>query len=109
MRLQIRTFYLVGAVLMIFSVIGVVWSNIISWENLNTGAKLSGVTSILFQLLWLGLFAFLYKMTPEQPTVKSMKVVDVEEIDAMIKELNIPGGNTNESSHTKDDAKEGKK
>lgn len=81
--MNIKTFYLAGAILMIFSIIGTFWSACIVWNGLNIGGKISQVTGILFNFLWMGLFLFLYKMTPDMPN----KVIESPEIDSLLKEL----------------------
>lgn len=82
---------------MIFSFAGSLWSTSENWGILNNGGKLSGVTGVLFQLLWLGLFFFLYKTTPKQPE----KIFHNPEIDKMLKELNSTGGVKNEKDNSK--------
>jgi len=83
--INIRTFYLCGVVLMIASVVGSIWNAIAIWNTLtNLGAKLSTSTGVLFQLLWLGIFYYLYKITPKQQP----KVVNSPEIEKMLNELN---------------------
>lgn len=87
-KLQIKTFYKVGAILMIFSVIGSIWSLKLSWSLLNIGAKLSGITGVFFNGLWMALFIFLYKNTPDMP----QKVIESPEMDELLTKLGRNGG-----------------
>jgi hypothetical protein len=99
LKIEIRTFYLVGAILMVFSMIGSIWALNTNWGILVTGAKMSAVVGILFNLLWCGLFTFLYKMTPKQPD----KVVNDPEIDKLLQELRLEDkkGGTNVKNNIK--------
>jgi len=84
-KIEMHTFYLAGAILMCVSVLGNIWNAYSIWGILtNFGAKLSTITGVLFNLLWVGLFVFLYKMTPRQPQIS---VINDPEMDRMLREL----------------------
>ena len=83
-QIQIRQFYLLGAILMVFSLIGSLWNCIAVWHLLNNfGAKLSQVCGCLFQFLWFGLFFYLYKLTPRQQP----RIVESKELDDYLNKL----------------------
>ena len=81
--ISIKTFYIVGAGLMVFSTIGSIWSAVLNWPLLNNGSKLSTSVGVLFNFLWFGLFLFLYKMTLTEP----MQVVNSPEIENLLNDL----------------------
>lgn len=87
-KLEIRTFYLTGAILMVFSIIGSIWALNVNWSYLVWGARISSIVGVLFNFLWMGLFAFLYKMTPKGAGIPQ-KVVNSPEIEQMLKELSL--------------------
>jgi len=85
-KLEITTFYLAGAILMCFSVIGSLWALYSVWGGIVGGDRMSRIIGVLFNVLWIGLFVFLYKMTPKN-AMGMQKVVNSPEIDNMLKEL----------------------
>ena len=86
--IQIRTFYLIGTILMVFSIVGSIWNAAIIWPGLNNGGKMSTVTGVLFNVLWMSLFLYLYKVTPKS----NPQIVDNKEIEDLLKELDMKGG-----------------
>ena len=84
-KLEIRTFYLIGSILMVFSIIGSIWNLNVIWGALNGGGKMSGLAGVLFNFLWLGLFLFLYKMTPKQEP--NVRVIEDPKIEKLLNDL----------------------
>lgn len=81
MKINLKLFYLIGAVLMGLVVIFNFWNLIVNWEYFNLPNKLSFIFgSIFFQFLIGAIFLFMYKNTPQE-------FLNDTEIDKLIKEV----------------------
>jgi hypothetical protein len=66
MIFNIKIFYLIGAILMIFGVLGSLVNLFIIWEVSNIGVKISVIsTGVLFNFLLTAFFFYMYKQTPD--------------------------------------------
>lgn len=85
-KIDLRVFYLVGAILMFISFLANLYNLTILWGNLNVGGKISFIAgSLLFQLLLCSMFFWLWKVTPKS----SMTIQDNPELDKFVEELSM--------------------
>lgn len=84
--IQMKTFYLIAAILMFFAVIGNIWNLLIVWNTLTIGGKISSIFgSVLFNLLLFVLFAGFYKITPSSNA--PAKILDSKELESLLNEV----------------------
>ena len=77
MNLSMRKIYLMAIGLMIIVFCANTWNLIVSWGKMNLPGKISFIFgSCLFNLLFVAMFVFLYKVTPDM-TVDNSKLDDV--------------------------------
>ena len=60
-----KTFYLVGSILLFISGIGQIWSLSVLWGALTMGARVSMISGTIFNFMLSGLFIYVYKTTPD--------------------------------------------
>jgi len=86
MKFNIKTFYLIGMILMLISSLGSIWNLIIIWEKINIGSKISSLAgSVLFQLLIFGFFLFMYKQSSNIPDMNM--TIQNQNLDKLLKEI----------------------
>ena len=76
---------LYGAACCVFSVgvIGIIWSYVLTFNQLNYGQHLSTLSSIISQMIFSTLFGFLWKVTP---SLKDSKPMTDAELQALVDE-----------------------
>jgi len=96
MKFTIKTFYLIGAVVMLIAALGSLWNLILIWNLLTIGAKISTIAGgFIFQLLIAGIFLFMYKQTSNIPDMmiqnpdldKLLDNIQMNDIDNKIKKI----------------------
>lgn len=82
--IDMRKFYLVGGILFIIVVLANSYSLVVTWGNLNIGAKVSSIAGgLLFNLLLCLMFFSLYKMTPNS----NMNIAESPDLDSFLQEV----------------------
>lgn len=84
--IDMKKFYLIGAILMLVAVLGSVWNLFLIWNEITIGAKIAQIaTGVLFQSLLVILFFGLYKMM--SPIGQTEQVLDTVDLNKLIKEV----------------------
>jgi len=82
-KINIKTFYSVGAGLFFCVVLFNIWNLVISWNVWNLPTKLSFIFgSIIFQIMLASLFLYLWKITPDM-------ITDDKSIDKLFEEYDV--------------------
>jgi hypothetical protein len=82
MNFTIRTFYIIGTVVMLIASLGNLWNLILIWKLITIGAKISTIFGgIIFQLLLAYFFYYMYKQTPE------MNIVNNPDLDKLLDDI----------------------
>lgn len=80
--ISMKQFYLYASILMVVSVIFNIWNLVSAWALMNLPAKFSFIFgNIFFQLLLIGMFIGMYRVTPD------MILKDNPELDDVLKKL----------------------
>lgn len=85
MKLDMKTFYLFGAILFLVGAGGQLYNIAVSWNFWNIGVKVSGVSNFVFSLL---LFAFFLKLYNDIKKAEKIIPIQSEVLDKLLEEEN---------------------
>ena len=88
MNLTIRKIYGIGIWVMLIAVLGSIWHTYLVWNLMDIGSKISTVFgSVILQILFLGMFYILWKVTPDFNMQSSNK--DNVDMEKILDDINI--------------------